>query len=72
MNSITCDGCGTSLEDPIALGFVTKRDYCPECAEKASDFLSKESTLRKALHDAFLIERSELIRKYAMKLPDVS
>ena len=73
-HSFTCDGCGTSIETPIVVGFVLKRDYCPKCEKKAQKFLDAEDAERTKARNVFTLNRAFLVEKYGMnnfKLPDV-
>lgn len=72
--SFTCDGCGTSVDAPMVVGHVTKRDYCESCEKKAQAFLDAEEVERVAIRTVFAAKREELIKKYGadgFKLPDV-
>lgn len=72
--SFTCDGCGVSVEVPMVVGHVLKRDYCAECEKKAQAFIEAEDKERESIRTVFLGKREKLIKKFGadnFKLPDV-
>jgi NMD protein affecting ribosome stability and mRNA decay len=72
--SFTCDGCKHIVDEPKSLGISIKRDYCPECFRKASDFLETQEQLRIELYNEFTYSRESLIAKFSednFLLPDV-
>lgn len=73
--SFTCDGCKANIDQPTVIGLVTKRDYCPDCAQKANIYLDTLEFLRKASFDKFHEDRSALIARFGeggFLLPDVA
>ena len=69
-----CDGCDKPVAEPKEVGYITKRHYCSQCAEKAKTFLDAEEALRKELHERFTADRELLIVKFSengFNLPDV-
>jgi hypothetical protein len=72
--SFTCDGCMASVEVPIVIGHVLKRDYCELCAARAAEFITAEEDLRKETQARFVEARGKLIGAYGVagfQLPDV-
>ncbi len=73
--SFTCDGCGTSIDQPKRIGHVVRRDYCADCAVRARAFIDAEEDLRKRCVDQFKSDLDLLVasaREGGFKLPDVS
>jgi hypothetical protein len=69
-----CDGCKSPVESPKSLGVSIKRDYCPQCLDKANMFLDMQEQLRVELYNEFTSSRESLIAKFSEKnflLPDV-
>lgn len=72
--SFTCDGCGSSVDVPMVVGHVVKRDYCEACAKSAEKYLEEENVERKTCAEEFRKKRQVLIDFYGkdgFKLPDV-
>lgn len=70
----TCDGCQKSVDSPTKVGYITRRDYCGECAVKAKQFVEAEEALRTAMHERFTTDRQLLVANFSeggFKLPDV-
>lgn len=71
----SCDGCGRSVEAPLLVGHVLRREYCAECAAAANKFVDAEEALRKSTHEKFTTDRELLISRFSadgFKLPDVA
>lgn len=69
----SCDGCGSNVAEPKHVGYVLKRDYCPECADKAKAFLDAVEVLQKTAQDQFATARQAFINQASeggFKLPD--
>lgn len=69
-----CDGCGKEVGTPMQVGFVLRRDYCPECAKLAQDFLDAEEKMRADICDAFRLGREKMVKTARLllkELPDV-
>jgi hypothetical protein len=70
--SFKCDGCGESVEVPVVVGHVLKRDYCRSCEIVAKVFIETEEGYRLEAVAQFAAKRQALIEQYAnFKLPDV-
>lgn len=70
----SCDGCGAAVADPVKVGHVLRREYCPECARAARVYLEAEERLRCEIQGRFVDGRAGLIARYSadgFKLPDV-
>lgn len=70
----SCDGCGKSIDKPILIGHVLKRDYCSNCETRAKAFVEAEEDLRKRLNEQFQSDRALLVSSASeggFKLPDV-
>ena len=72
--SFHCDGCRESVEIPIKVGHILRREYCESCAMVANQFVDAEEALRKSTHEKFAADRELLIVRFSangFKLPDV-
>ena len=66
-----CDGCGSPVENPVKVGHIVKREYCPDCAKTADEYVDAEEAMRKKLHEQFIDRRAALIARYPnFRLPD--
>ena len=69
----SCDGCAKPVENPVKVGHVIQREYCPDCAEAANQYIAAEEALRKTVHERFIDDRAALIARFSannFKLPD--
>lgn len=72
--TFSCDGCGLPVENPVKIGHVTKRDYCPTCKPIAEKFIADEEQLRASVQAGFITSRGVIIEEARAKLkllPDV-
>lgn len=72
--AFSCDGCSTSIQNPVVVGRVLKRDYCEDCAAKARAYIDAEEEMRKRLVVSFEEDRGLLIAAASeggFRLPDV-
>jgi len=71
-----CDGCGEAIQgEPVKVGHVLRRDYCPDCDDVAQEYQNKIDELHTALSERWGKETVTLRSCYGKKLrllPDVS
>lgn len=69
MIRVSCDGCGSDVEDFEELGLFDKHQYCPACATTAKEFLEKRDALHEKVAGQWSRDLEKLKKSYDIALP---